>query len=67
MNKDIEGGKVLNWQSFKKLKSRKSNKIEFDSMDMNNFENFFRNLYEDKHLTINAEKKGKTCRSIRLN
>ena len=52
MNKDIEDGKVLNWQSFKKLKNQKSNKDNFDSLDMKNFESFFRDLYTDKHKTV---------------
>ena len=41
MNKDIEEGKILNWQQFKKLKSQKSNNIEFDGHDMKNFENLW--------------------------
>ena len=57
LNKDIEGGKVLNWQSFKKLKQHKTNKLEFDSMDMENFENFFSDLYSDNHKTINSSQK----------
>ena len=59
LNKDIEGGKVLNWQSFKKLKSQKSIKDNFDScsLDINNFESFFRDLYADKHKTMGTDKK----------
>lgn len=52
LNKDIEEGKVLNWQSFKKLKNQKSSKENFDSLDMKNFESFFRDLYTDKHKTV---------------
>ena len=52
LNKDIEDGKVLNWQSFKKLKNQKSSKEKFDSLDMKNFESFFRDLYTDKHKTV---------------
>ena len=40
LNKDIEDGKVLNWQAFKKLKSQKNSKINYDSHDMDKFENF---------------------------
>ncbi len=57
LNKEIEDGKVLNWQSFKKLKQHKSNKLDYDSTDMKNFEDFFRDLYIDKHSTINIEQK----------
>ena len=57
LNKDIENGKVLNWQQFKRLKSYKSNKIKFDSVDMNNFENFFTDLYSDNHRTIDKSTK----------
>lgn len=57
LNKDIEGGKVLNWQQFKRLKSHKSDKLKFDSVDMNNFENFFKQLYADDHSTIDSETK----------
>ena len=57
LNKDIEDGKVLNWQSFKKLKNQKSSKDNFDSLDMKNFETFFRDLYTDKHKTVRHEDK----------
>ncbi len=59
MNTDIEDGKVLNWQSFKKLKNQKSEKLDFDSFDMNKFQLFFTDLYDDKHKTISDE--NKTC------
>ena len=48
---------MLNWQSFKKLKSQKSTKDNFDSLDMNNFESFFRDLYADKSKTMGTDKK----------
>ena len=57
LNKDIEEGRVLNWQSFKKLKKYKTNKLTYDSSDMSNFETFFSDLYSDKHNTINSEQK----------
>ena len=57
INRDIENGKILNWQQFKRLKSHKSDKIKFDSHDMNNFENFFRKLYSDEHKTMDANTK----------
>lgn len=57
LNNDIENGKILNWQQFKRLKSHKSDKIQFDSHDMNNFENFFNDLYSDKHESIEPETK----------
>ena len=33
LNEDIEGGKVLNWQAFKKIKRHKETKIQHDSYD----------------------------------
>ena len=51
LNSDIENGKVLNWQAFKKLKSHKTNKIQHDSYDMDKFETLFRELYSDTHKT----------------
>ena len=57
LNKDIEDGKILNWQSFKRLKKHKTDKIDFDSHDMHVFETFFTDLYTDHHTTINDEKK----------
>ena len=63
LNREIEEGKVLNWQSFKKLKQHKTNKLDYDSTDMKNFENFFRDLYSDRHSTINNEQKDEFMRS----
>ena len=40
LNEDIEGGKVLNWQAFKKIKRHKETKIQHDSYDMEKFEKF---------------------------
>ena len=57
MNSDIESGKVLNWQAFKKLKQKKQDKQNFDSHDMQKFETFFGELYSDKHKTISADQK----------
>ena len=57
LNADIESGKVLNWNQFKRLKTHKINKDKFDSLDMENFEKFFRDLYSNVHGTISAEKK----------
>ena len=57
LNKDIEDGKILNWQAFKKLKRKKSKKLDFDSHDMSTFESFFKTLYSDDNSTINSEKK----------
>ena len=59
MNRDIEGGKVLNWQAFKKLKHQKQDKADFDSYDMDKFESFFQNLYSDSHKTISPDQKNK--------
>ena len=57
MNSDIEDGKVLNWQSFKKLKQQKNEKANFDSYDMEKFETFFTNLYSDNHNTVSTDHK----------
>ena len=59
LNKDIEDGKILNWQAFKKLKKQKTSKTQYDSHDMKNFQSFFEKLYSDNHKTINSEKKDK--------
>ena len=57
LNRDIENGKILNWKQFKKLKSLKSDKMKFDSLDMNNFETFYTDLYSDEHKTIDTDTK----------
>ena len=57
LNHDIENGKILNWQQFKRLKQHNSDNIEFDSHDMNTFESFFENLYSDEHKTVDAQTK----------
>ena len=57
LNKDIENGNILNWKQFKRLKTHKSDKLNFDSLDMDNFEQFFSNLYADNHKTIDLTTK----------
>ena len=57
LNTEIESGKVLNWAQFKKLKTHKATVPKFDSLDMENFENFFTKLYSNVHGTISQEKK----------
>ena len=57
LNKDIEEGKILNWNHFKKLKSKMTDKDEFDCQDMINFEKFFAKLYSDNHATVDATQK----------
>ena len=57
INSDIENGKILNWNQFKKLKNHKSKNTVFDSVDMKNFEKFFGKLYSNEHATISSEKK----------
>ena len=42
LNSDIEDGKVLNWQQFKRLKTKKADRLKFDDADMVNFETFFK-------------------------
>ena len=57
LNADIESGKVLNWKQFKRLKDVKSKNPKFDSVDMENFEQFFAKLYSNVHGTISNETK----------
>ena len=57
MNSDIEDGKVLNWQAFKRLKKQKTEELNFDSHDMTTFQDFFSNLYSDNHLTVTDGRK----------
>ena len=57
LNSDIESGKVLNWRQFKKLKKHRTTVDKFDEYDMENFKNFFANLYSNVHPTIPSEKK----------
>ena len=57
LNADIESGKVLNWNQFKRLKTHKTNNTKYDSLDMENFEKFFKELYSNVHDTISTETK----------
>ena len=57
MNTEIESGKILNWQQFKKLKAAKLDSTKFDSQDLVNFETFFAKLFSDKHDTVNTTQK----------
>ena len=57
INAEIEGGKILNWSQFKKLKNYKSKTTVFDSADMDNFEKFFSKLYANEHQTMSKETK----------
>ncbi len=63
MNADIENGKILNWQSFKKLKQQKQEITKFDCYDMNKFEKFFSNLYSDEHPTVSHAQKTRLINS----
>ena len=66
LNADIESGKVLNWNQFKKLKTLKANNTKFDSLDMENFERFFKDLYSNAHETISEEKKAELSEEATL-
>ena len=57
INKDIEDGKLLNWQQFKKLKNYKNDILKFDSLDMENFEEFFKSLYAAEHSSLDHDTK----------
>ena len=54
---DVENGKILNWQQFKRLKNIKECPQKFDSLDMNNFETFFTSLYSDTHSSVDSKTK----------
>ena len=66
LNADIESGKVLNWGQFKKLKTHKAQNTKFDSLDMENFETFFKTLYSNTHETIPKEKKSEFSDEARI-
>ncbi|NRB81926.1 MAG: RNA-directed DNA polymerase, partial [Saccharospirillaceae bacterium] len=57
LNLDIQQGKILNWKQFKRLKTHKTTKLQFDSCDMNNFEKYFKNLYNNQNSTISQNQK----------
>ena len=57
LNEDIKQGKILNWKQFNRLKKLKTTKPQFDSYDMKNFENYFEDLYSNKHSSINLQQK----------
>ena len=57
LNQDIEEGKILNWQAFQKVKKLKTHSEQFNTVDMENFESFFTNLYSDTHATLSVEEK----------
>lgn len=57
LNRQIEDGKILNWKQFKKLKRSKTTNQKFDSLDMENFEEFFSSLYSNNHKTVSTERK----------
>jgi len=56
LNHDIEEGKTLNWNAFKKLKSTThKDESTFDGYDMANFYKFFKELYsKNKNLSEEA-------------
>ena len=62
INRDIEDGKVVNWEAFKKVKNCSSPKEQFNAVDMNNFESFFKELYSDTHTTLSPEDKERMLR-----
>ena len=64
LNSDIESGKVLNWNHFKKLKTHKSSGPKFDALDMENFENFFKKLYSNVHESISPERKKEMLKGV---
>ena len=57
LNEDIKQGKIINWKQFNRLKKLKTTEPQFDSYDMKNFENFFEDLYSNKHSSINLQQK----------
>lgn len=59
LNRKIESGKVIDWKSFKKLRTSCDTQHRFDSDDIDNFQSFFSRLYSDNHETLNAAQKDK--------
>eukprot|EP00116_Pleurobrachia_bachei_P000592 sb/3460854/ len=57
LNKDIEEGQILNCQAFQKVKKLKTHSEQFNTVDMENFESFFKKLYSDTHKTLTVEEK----------
>eukprot|EP00116_Pleurobrachia_bachei_P001352 sb/3461614/ len=57
MNRNIEDGKIINWQAFEKLKQDKSNPVTHTTIEMEKFQDFFQQLYSDEHPTISLDKK----------
>ena len=58
LNREIEKGKTFNWNNFKKLKrTTQSAEAEFDALDLEHFESFFKNLYSDTHDSVDQNKK----------
>ena len=52
LNKKLRSGKTISWNDFKKLKKLKNSNPSADSSLLNNFQQFYANLYSDKHPTI---------------
>ena len=58
INAEIENGKILNWNQFKKLKNLANKQVtQFDALDMENFESFFTKLYSNNHSTVSPNLK----------
>ena len=58
LTRNIENGKAFNWKEFNNLKrSKNTSETEFDAFDLENFEEFFKNLYSDSHNTITQSQK----------
>ena len=49
LNKDKEDGKILNWQSFKRLKKHKTNKLTLTAMTRMFSKLFYRSVYRSPH------------------
>ena len=52
LNSQIEEGKDINWECFKKLKYNNNDEDALDLFDLANFFNFFKELYSEKKSLI---------------
>ena len=66
LNRQIEEGNILNWKQFKKLKQSKTKTQQFDTLDMDNFEEFFSSLYSNEHKTVSTERKDYLTNKVKV-
>ena len=62
--KDVEAGHNINWKRFNKLRKLKKEESTLDAYDMQNFCNFFRELYSKPSLPLEKTEKLKAAMSV---